>query len=361
MKKHFVINGRFLTQPLTGVQRFAYELVCEISKTHSFTILTPRVKINSSYSTDTLYIKKIGFGNGYFWEQIILPVYLIFIKSPLLISLCNLSPIFYKKKITVVHDIAVIEHPEWFNWKFVLFYKFVFNQLLNSRSYIITVSQFSKSRIIDLYKLNQSKIFIIHNAVSSKLLHSKQLNIVDKNLIRFASNKFILCASSIDPRKNFKSIISAFEVLDIPDIDLVIVGKKSKVFNNPDLNLHLAKRIHFVGYVSDAELFWLYKHAECFVYLSLYEGFGIPPLEAMASGCPVLLSDIAVHREIFDDAALLVDPLSVNDIVKGLKLILNNPEKRKELIAKGHKINSKYDWKKSSELLLNFIYEINLK
>lgn len=355
------INGRFLTQSVTGVQRFAYEITNELLKikNNNIIILVPRGKIYPNYNISGWNIKYIGFGKGYFWEQVILPFYLTTNKSPLLISLCNLSPIFYKNKITVVHDLAVIEHPEWFNWKFVLFYNLTLKSILYYSKFIITVSNFSKSRIKKIYGIQSAKIGVVYNAVSKKLYMNENIKCTNLFFNFLTTQKFILCVASIDLRKNFKRILEAFNLLKISDLHLVIVGKRSQVFEKNDFETEINDHIHFIGYVSDEELFWLYYNTLFFIYLSLYEGFGIPPLEAMANGCPVLLSDIPVHKELYGDAAFFVNPYSVENIKLGMNELFSNELLRNELARKGYDTCRKFSWNKSAQVFSEFILKSN--
>ncbi|MFZ5977078.1 MAG: glycosyltransferase family 4 protein [Bacteroidota bacterium] len=349
------INGRFLTQPLTGVQRFAFEIINQLAYRTDIVVVMPSCKIHSSYDVKGWNINHVGFGGGYFWEQIILPFYLLTHKTPLLISLCNLAPIFYRNKITVIHDLAVIEHPEWFNWKFTLFYKFSLKWILYYSKFIISVSNFSKTRIEEIYGIQSAKIGVVYNAVSEKLIKVKTNPFANSSFNFLISKKFILCVASIDPRKNFKRILEAFNHVENYEFDLIIVGKKSNAFKD-NLVTENYERIHFIGYVNDEELSWLYKNALFFIYLSLYEGFGIPPLEAMANGCPTLISDIPVHRELYNGTSFFVNPNNIESIKIAMMQLLNDFELRESLIQKGLEISRKYSWsnsvEKMSEILL---------
>jgi glycosyltransferase involved in cell wall biosynthesis len=349
------INGRFLTQRITGVQRFAYELTNELIKiNNNIIILIPNSKINTSYDIKGWNCKKIWFSKGYFWEQISLPLYLLFHESRLLLCLCNLSPVFYKNKITVIHDLAVIEYPEWFNWKFSFFYKVILPLTLRTSKMVLTVSDFSKQKIIQYYPF-VNNIQIVNNAISDRLIEKSQIANSSTTFNKLTEKKYILCVSSLDPRKNLISIVKAFESLELSDIELLIVGGSNSLFqvNNFFTN---NKNIRFLGYVCDEELFQLYKNSICFVYLSLYEGFGIPPLEAMALGCPVLLSDIPVHRELFAEAALLVNPVDISMITKKLLLLLNDDNMRRNLIYKGLLLAKKFSWQESAKKVSDIIY-----
>ena len=163
-------------------------------------------------------------------------------------------------------------------------------------------------------------------------------------------------------RKNFKNLILAFNRLDIEDLELIIVGSDHSVFKNQDLKkvIQSNKHTHFTGYLSDDELAQLYKNAMLFIYPSLYEGFGIPPLEAMAFGCPTIVSNITSLPEVCGDAAYYVDPYDINDIAKGMKEVLENDNLRSNLINKGYDRVKLFSWEKSAMKIIEVIkkYEV---
>ena len=173
-------------------------------------------------------------------------------------------------------------------------------------------------------------------------------------------DKFILAVSSIDPRKNLKRLIESFLELDYPDYSLVLVGKKSAHFNI-DLKSS-SNKVFFTGYLSDDELIYLYRNCEFFIYPSLYEGFGIPPLEAMRNRCPVIVSRIPSLKEVCADAAIYIDPCSNEDISINMKELINNEDLRRQMSDKGYKRSFEFSWSNSAEKLknlLNEIYQIN--
>ena len=167
---------------------------------------------------------------------------------------------------------------------------------------------------------------------------------------------FVLCVSSIDPRKNFARLIEACQGLT--GAKLYIVGKYNRVFSQQmqlDTN---SEHIQFLGRVSDDELVRLYNQAACFVFPSLYEGFGLPPLEAMACGCPVLVSDIPVEREVCGDAALYFNPLDPHDILHTITQYLNDADVIKETMRqKGFDNITRFSWEKSAEALIKKLEE----
>ncbi|GEO04622.1 hypothetical protein AAE02nite_22860 [Adhaeribacter aerolatus] len=169
--------------------------------------------------------------------------------------------------------------------------------------------------------------------------------------------RYILAVSSLEPRKNLNNLIKGFKQANLSGTKLVIVGAGSKVFNNPGLKELLQEDpdIIFTGYVPDAELAGIYHNALMFVYPSLFEGFGIPPLEAMQCGCPTVVSETSSLPEVCADASLYVNPLDSTTIAAAIKLLSENEERRKELILKGFARAKDFSWQRSAENLAGII------
>ena len=218
---------------------------------------------------------------------------------------------------------------------------------VKTSQHILTVSEFSKSEILRFYPfIKGEKISVVYNAVNRQLF--KCLSDVPP-----AKEPFVLCVSSIDPRKNFARLIEACQGLT--EAKLYIVGNYNRVFGEQQLT-STSDHIHFLGRVSDQELVRLYNQAECFVFPSLYEGFGLPPLEAMACGCPVLVSDIPVEREVCADAAQYFNPLEPSEILRIIAQYLSNTDVIKETMRqKGYENLTRFSWEKSARALMEII------
>ena len=164
---------------------------------------------------------------------------------------------------------------------------------------------------------------------------------------------FLLGVGTLSPRKNFSRFIQAFDQLapEYPDTHLVIVGNKGWNFDDI-LEEGNREKVHLIGYVDAAELVALYNLAKIFVFPSLYEGFGIPPLEAMSCGCPVVTSNISSLPEVVGDAALLIDPYSTEEIAGAIGTLLANSELNQDLSRKGLRQATKFSWEKSAKKLL---------
>lgn len=345
-----VINARFLVQHMTGVQRYAFELCKRLpNKIDGLDVVfvTPKQKLKSRLAPG---VKIFSFGKfgGQMWEQIDLPIFLKSKGNPLLINLVGIGPVFYSKKIIALHDLAFKHHPEWFSLTFQFAYNLLIPNSIKRSLHIITVSDYVKIDIINTYGINSNKIEVIKASSSKKFQFKSQIK-----------EKIILTVSSIDPRKNLKGVIEAYNMLDT-DYKLMIVGSQNKVFSSGDINFEeiLNPHIEFTGYVDDNKLVELYNRAEIFVYASFFEGFGIPPLEAQACGCVCVVSNLTSLPEVYKDSVEYCDPYSINSIKNKLDEIIHNSDKKRILRKKGFENIKQYSWDKSTLQLLNLINRI---
>lgn len=348
-----IINARFLTQNITGVQRFAIEISKQLKKLHENDIefVSPKNIIHKDLAK-ILEVKIIGNRSGHIWEQIDLPKYLTQNNNPLLLNLANTAPFFYKNKIVTIHDVAYLRFPKNFDWKFRLFYKLLIPNIMKSSKHIFTVSEFSKKEIIELYRTKKEDMSVIYNAVNG----------IFKTIKKEYNDNYILAVSSLTYQKNFHSLIKAFNLLQDKSIKLYLVGSINKNFADLELikDIENNKNIVFKGRVDDYELIKLYSNAQCFVYPSLYEGFGIPPLEAQSCGTPVICSNVASLPEVGgENSVLYINPYDVNDIKEKIEILINNNDIQKELIKKGFENIKRFSWEKSANKIIEKLKEWN--
>lgn len=350
----YIVNCRYATQQATGVQRFAYECSLNVAEIleKNVEFVAPKGKIEKKIKS-TLNIKQIGIFKGHLWEQIDLPLYCFFKKS-LLISFCSLPPIFYKKTIYTIHDLAYFRYPDFFNAVYSFIYKIVIKLTFKNILSINTVSEFTKSEAIDL--LGNRQIDIVNNSINHMVNQNQksQLPTVLKD------KKFLLVVGSLDPRKNTLSLIRSF-IKEKTDYYLVIVGDKNKVFaKNDDFFKVDDKKIIFTGYLEDFKLRACYENAECFFYPSLYEGFGIPPLEAIFYNAPLAISDIPVHKEIFKNYAVFYDPNDIKNLNELIKISQILKEKNKKNgIRSDHPLVIKYSKENQKNQLKKIIFSLD--
>ncbi|MBE9221354.1 glycosyltransferase family 4 protein [Cyanobacterium stanieri LEGE 03274] len=272
----------------------------------------------------------------------------------------------YKNGLTIqtIHDLiplVTLYHPPAIRFN-SLFYKNVLGALEYS-DLILTISEFSKQEILQTFPQSkyEDKIKVIYQPIpideeDKKVAENQIFNEGILNKYKLEKQNYILYVGALEMRKNIDLLIDAYSAIkDKIKMPLILVGSLGygketfieKIDINPDTkNVRITKRnyasVRHIGYVNDLEKLILLRNANCFVFPSLYEGFGLPSLEAMAMGCPVLTSKISAIPEACQDAALYVNPNSIPEIAEGILEMVNNNSLREELIAKGEKLSSQY-------------------
>jgi glycosyltransferase involved in cell wall biosynthesis len=284
---------------------------------------------------------------------------------PELLHVQYTSPLFCRVPVVAtVHDLSFLEHPEYFTRFRALQLRLSVKRTVQRAARIITVSEFSKESILRAYNLREEKIVVIPNGVSS------EFRPIDREVARRAlqphlSVPFILCVSDVQPRKNHLRLVSAFERLlaanpRLPH-HLVIVGKEtwfSPVVKAAAAKSSVSGRIHFTGFVPDDQLLRYYNACDLFVYPSLYEGFGLPILEAMACARAVACSNTASMPEVADSAALLFDPNSIEQIVRAMADLLLDAGLRGRMERLGLQNAAKFSWETSAARTLDVYYAV---
>lgn len=360
MKKIY-INGRFLTQKITGVQRVAHEtlkaldnIIDKYKDDIRIIVIIPKGSIRN-YSFKNIEIKNINFLSGHLWEQITLP---FITRNKLLLNFCNTAPLFKRKQIVVIHDAAIRTAPEGFNKRFIYWYRVIYWWVSKLAHRIVTVSNFSKSELIQYYPSMKGKIVTVYNGSDHITKINKDDEILEKYNLK--KGKYILAVSSVNPNKNFDIIPKALASLKGFDSQLIIVGgRQEKVFSTGKQSPKDVKGIIWTGFVTDAELVSLYQNASLFIFPSRYEGFGLPPLEAMALGCSVLSSNAASMPEILKNNAIYFNPNDEKGLAKQLKKLLSNPEILKKNESSLKNYSQKYTWDKTAKEILNLIQHID--
>ena len=266
-------------------------------------------------------------------------------------------PIRARKRLVTIHDVFHLAYYHTLTWKQKAYASLVFKAAVHLSDAIITVSEFSKQEIIRHLPVSSHKIRVVHNGVNHWLFRSiTEQALREKVKQRYQlPAKFILFVGNVKPHKNLMTLVKAFAQLASKEIHLVIVGKKdgfitseASLFDYLQQNESLNERVHFTGFVAEEDLPVIYNLAALFVFPSLYEGCGLPPLEAMACGCPVLVSDQASVPEMCGDAAQYMNPHSVTDTKKALQQALALPSREKQiLIKRGVRQAKRFQWKDS--------------
>jgi glycosyltransferase involved in cell wall biosynthesis len=192
-------------------------------------------------------------------------------------------------------------------------------------------------------KYNEKKVEVNLSGANDFSVKKNNISILDK--FNLTSRKYLFAVGSMNPNKNFRALLEAIKLLNLGDCKFVISGGiNSKIFQSQAIE-DIPKSVIFTGYVSDDELNSLYANALCFVFPSIYEGFGFPPLEAMSVGCPVIVSNAASLPEVCSDAALYCNPYDVSDIASKIQFMIDNPKLQIIYSNKGYARVKDLDWK----------------
>ena len=369
-KCEVLVNARFITQTLTGVQRYSLELVKALDRLldrgaidrekYSLLLLAPKGKKEYGLDLEQIPLKRVGRFAGNLWGQLELPRYAA---SEVLWSPSNTGPIYHHgRHVVTIHDASVLDHPEWFSVGFVAWYRFLLPRLAKSAVRILTVSEYSRGRLAEALAVDPERISVVPNGVDMRL-ESFRPEATEAVLKRLGLPRdYVLALGSLEPRKNISGLLSAWSLLlsrrEIDsNVHLVVAGSKSSLFRDAGLS-SLPERVVLTGYVPDEDLPALYSGALAFVYPSLYEGFGLPPLEAMACGAPVVASDSTSIPEVTGNAALLVDPHETESIAEGLRSVLGNADLRASLRAAGLERVKIFNWNDSARLVWKLLAEV---
>ncbi len=306
------------------------------------------------------------------WEQILLPKYAQKYKCDILHCTSNTAPIYSKVLVVVtLHDIIFLEKnpllAKGYNsyQRFGNYYRrIVVRANLNTVKRVVTVSHFEKKRLIDFLSLPEKMVDVVYNGVGThfykKYEEEESQNVASQYNL---PEKYVLFLGNTDPKKNTKNVILAFAAFadQIDNVYLVVAdldGNLVKdILREAGLSQHF-NRIHFTGYINNIHLPAIIQGAEMFLYPSKRESFGIPILEAMAGGVPVLTSDVASMPEVSGGAAYLVNPLDVRSIESGIKKIFQDRDLREELVLKGEARAKEFQWKDSAKQMLKIYKEV---
>ncbi len=311
---------------------------------------------------DNFAIVPLGSGNKFLWNAWVVPRYCRREKIDVYHTQ-YIVPFFLSRRtkiVTHVHDVSFRVYTDLIAKTDAFFLNTLIPYALKRADSIIAVSQFTKDEIIKYYGIAQDKIHVVHNA-SHMQCHASGTEAIRAKY--HLPQRYIMLLGTMQPRKNIPCVIEAFARIaeDVPDVSLVLVGKKA---HNFDTHIeHIIKthpevqgRIVFTGYVDEKDKCVMYKMADVFVFPSLYEGFGVPILEACEAGVPVVASDIPPHREVGGDAVRYFDPQSIDQCAMVLYDVLDDDIIRKHVATQATVQKEKFSWQKSAHDL-HMIYQ----
>jgi glycosyltransferase involved in cell wall biosynthesis len=364
------INGRFLVAKRTGVQRAAFNLIrtlVEIDRENEYLIFTGHGQAGRpEWNYPNVHVIESDLREGesflnHVWEQFWLPVLAHRHKVDLLHSPANVAPLFYRGKSVVhIHDLCFVVNPQWYSFTFRTVYNFIIPRLARRASRVITCSNNSKNDLLHFCNLPADKVSLVYWAVDDTFLQQAPHEV--KSDVAGLGD-FILYVGSLEPRKNINTLIASYVQLrrNNPDLKpkLVLIGGESPLFADVQLRVKdYVGDIVFKGFIDDETLRAYYSRAALVAYPSLYEGFGLPPLEAMASGTPVVTSDGSSLPEVVGDAAFMVDPRSIEQLTSAMVRLLTDRHLRQKLIEAGRRQVERFNWYRVARNTLAVYYEV---
>ncbi|MEE7455545.1 hypothetical protein MPAR168_19955 [Methylorubrum populi] len=346
----FAINGRFYAQPVTGVQRYAREVVSEIDRLLSHQGAQARMILPPTVAPPAFAAiqpsRAVG-ASGHLWEQAILPIRS---ERPLL-NLCNTGPLAARRQIVCMHDTNVFDAPGSYSPAFRALYRVLLPGLVRRGATVTSVSHFSARQLARHLGISPQAITVMYNGRE----HVFRWNAAASGLpARLSGGRpFVLLLGSRARHKNAAFILRQAEALDALGIDLVVAGGSAAIFSRTETVS--ARNIHGLGFVTDDDLAWLYAHALCLAFPSRSEGFGVPLLEAMTLGCPVIASDQSCLPEICGGAALLANPDDAPAWQSHFRNLVASPELRADLRGRGLERAKAFSWREAAQGYLDLL------
>ncbi|MEY4583356.1 MAG: hypothetical protein RL701_8059 [Pseudomonadota bacterium] len=345
---HIFINGRFLSQRLSGVQRYALETLFALDElisqgavaaTWRFTVLAPPG--TPAPALRNIAFRAVGVLKGHAWEQLSL---VRAAQGGLLLSFGPTGPLLKKHQIVTMHDAAVVAVPQAYSWQFRAFYRVALPILARRSAAIMTVSEFAKNEVIENFGAPRERTHVSGEGWQHVKRFDADPRVLAKHGLR--SKRYVLAVGNLAPHKNLAVIGEAVQLLKGVDYDVVVAGgMDARVFGGGGDAPDRPSSVKLLGRVSDAELRSLYEHAGVFVFPSLYEGFGIPLLEAIAFQCPVISSNAAALPEVGGAGAKYFAPRDAAALARAIDAVMGAEHERNALIAVGKAQLSRYSWR----------------
>ncbi len=341
----YFINGRFLTQTMSGVQRYAANVVHELATLSSPTqanILVPADFDERNQSVAGGFRR--GRLTGHLWEQLELP---ILCRGTRLLNLCNTAPALKRDQIVCIHDAQIFAIPESYSASFRAFYRALQPMLAARSARVATVSHAAARQLARYLPIALDDVAVLTNGHEHALAWDPSLSVVGPSLIETSGRPFVVGLGSHASHKNLALLFGISAALDELGVDIILVGGGDRIYaaqHYPSF-----ANIRWAGRVSDDDLAFLLDHAICLAFPSLAEGFGLPIVEAMARGCPVVSSNCASMPEVCGQAALLASPFDLSQWVAHVAAIMRSRDLREDLVGRGRERAKLFSWRGTAE------------
>jgi len=354
---HIAIDARIINSS-TGryVERLLHYLQ-QIDTTKHYSVLV-QAKDETFWTptNDNFLVKVADFDNYSFAEQTKFKQFLDNLKPDLVHFCMPQQPVLYTgRTVTTIHDLTLLQtYNSDKNW--LVFHakqlvgRFVFKRVARKSRLVLTGTQYVRGEVIKYTGVSPEKVIVTLEAADSP-------DSAPETYEPMVGQQYLMYVGSQSDYKNIRRLVKAHQSLLVshPELKLVLVGKttgingKSAARNQTWVEANDYKNVIFTGFVPDSQLTWLYSHAAAYVFPSLMEGFGLPGLEAMAAGAPVLSSNATCLPEVYGEAAEYFDPLSVDDMANAIERVINDQDLRKRLVKRGHEQVKKYSWRRMAE------------
>ncbi|WP_232491538.1 glycosyltransferase family 4 protein [Novosphingobium kaempferiae] len=352
------VNGRFLVQQATGVQRVAVEIVRGIDTmldrselVADVTLLVPRGEWVQPLNLRHIAVETVGTRRGVWWEQLDLPRRAT---GGTLLCLGNSAPALtllagWSRVAVMIHDVSFLDHPAAYRLSYRMAHRRMLPLLMRAARHIVTVSQTERERLVRLSPAAAPRITVAPNGGWSGG------GSAGADALPEIAEPYGLYVGSLSRRKNFeRTLAAAVRLAREDDLDFVFVGASGGILQKPrcEVPADVAHRIHFLGQINDsARLAGIYRNARLLLFPSLYEACPLPPLEAAHFGCPVVVSNIPSMWERCGRAALYCDPMSVDSIVRAARTALAQGPERDALVAAGQAMSGRRSWEAQAQAI----------